>query len=114
MQAFDVSQLLEERGRTPRAYLEFLRVPAMSAGVYELKAGAEDPQRPHTEDELYYVVRGRGRVRVGAEERGVEPGMVVFVEAGAGHRFFDITEDLALLVVFSPAEYARAPRKADW
>lgn len=114
MRAFEISKLVEERGRSARAYLEFLRVPAMSMGVYELAAGADDPQQPHTEDEVYYVLGGRASVRVGEEERRVEAGTVLFVEAGAPHRFFDITEDLTLLVFFAPAEHARAARKADW
>jgi hypothetical protein len=47
---------------TGAPYLEFLRVPAMSAGLYLLDAGADDPQTPHAEDELYYVVSGRGHL----------------------------------------------------
>ncbi len=31
----------------------------MSAGIYVLPSGGTDPQNPHKEDELYYVVRGR-------------------------------------------------------
>jgi quercetin dioxygenase-like cupin family protein len=38
----------------------------------------------------------------------VEPGMVIFVAAGEEHRFAEVTEDLALLVVFGPAEGSRA------
>ena len=42
-----------------KLYREFLRVPAMSAGLYVLPAGGTDLQKPHHEDEMYYVVRGR-------------------------------------------------------
>ena len=76
----------------------------MSAGVYVLPAGAADPQRPHKEDELYYVIRGKARMRVGIEERAVSSGSVIFVEAKAEHCFFDITEELVVLVLFAPAE----------
>jgi mannose-6-phosphate isomerase-like protein (cupin superfamily) len=38
----------------------------------------------------------------------VEPGSVVFVPAGEGHKFTDITEDLALVVVFAPRYESRA------
>jgi hypothetical protein len=41
-----------------KSHLEFLRVPAMSAGVYVLLAGARDPQQPNHQDEIYYVVWG--------------------------------------------------------
>jgi quercetin dioxygenase-like cupin family protein len=76
----------------------------MSAGLYVLAAGATDPQRPHHEDELYYVVRGRARFRAGDEDRGVSAGTVLFVAAKIEHRFYDIKEELAVLVFFAPAE----------
>ncbi len=87
-----------------RLYHEFLRVPDLSAGLYVLDAGATDPQSPHTEDELYYVVAGRGMVSVGGETRPIVPGSLVFVAAHVAHRFHDIAERLELLVVFGPAE----------
>jgi mannose-6-phosphate isomerase-like protein (cupin superfamily) len=100
---FEVEQLLANV--TPdRRYHEFLRVSAMSSGLYVLPAGATDRQSPHKEDETYYVVRGRGKIRIGDKETPVTQGSVVFVEANAEHRFFDIEEDLVLLVVFAPAE----------
>ena len=102
MEAFDLARLLSSHSEEP--YLEFLRVPSLSVGIYALPAGAADPQQPHTEDEVYHVVGGRARIRVGAEDRGVEAGTVVFVEAGVEHRFYAIEEDLIVLVFFAPAE----------
>ena len=89
------------------SYAEFLRVADLSAGVYRLAAGAVDPQQPHTEDELYFVVRGRAIIRVGEQDREVARGDLVFVAAGVEHRFHTITEDLQVLVVFGPAEYSK-------
>lgn len=95
-----------ERAAAGHAYREFLRVPSMSAGVYTLGAGAIDTQSPHREDEVYYVVRGRARMRAGAEDRIVVQGTVIFVAAGVEHRFYDIVEELSVLVLFAPAESA--------
>ena len=92
------------RAQSGKLYREFLRVPAMSAGLYVLAPGATDPQRPHHEDEMYYVVRGRGRFRAGDEDREISTGSVLFVAAEVEHRFHDITEELAILVFFAPAE----------
>ena len=94
----------KRREQSGKRYLEFLRVPAMSAGVYVLPAGGTDPQSPHLEDEMYYVVRGRARMRAGSEDQAVSAGSVIFVAAGVEHRFFDITEELVVLVFFAPAE----------
>ena len=105
--AWDVASLDGRRRATGRAYLEFLTVPDLSAGLYVLEAGEEDRQRPHTEDEIYAVVSGRGRLRMGDEDVAVGPGSVAFVAAGVEHRFHDITERLAILVAFGPAEGSR-------
>jgi mannose-6-phosphate isomerase-like protein (cupin superfamily) len=97
-------EIEEQRAQSGKPYREFLRVPAMSAGLYVLPAGATDRQQPHREDEVYYVVRGRARFRAGSEDREVCPGSVIFVAAEVDHRFYDIAEELAVLVVFAPAE----------
>ncbi len=101
---FELDRLEQQRALAGKSYLEFLRVPTMSAGVYTLPAGATDPQKPHKEDEMYYVVRGRARMRVGAEDRSISQGSVIFVAAEVEHRFYDIAEELVLLVFFAPAE----------
>jgi mannose-6-phosphate isomerase-like protein (cupin superfamily) len=104
MKAHELDDLLA--GDTPPGseYREFLRVPQMSAGIYRIAAGEADPQSPHREDELYWVLSGRATIRVGEEERPVRAGSSVFVAAGVEHRFHRIEEDLVVLVVFAPAE----------
>jgi mannose-6-phosphate isomerase-like protein (cupin superfamily) len=104
MQTFDLDGLLAEREKNDRPWLEFLRGAALSVGIYHLKAGQPDPQQPHTEDEVYYVLGGRASFRAGKEERGVGPGTLIFVERAVEHRFFDVTEDLTVLVFFAPPE----------
>jgi mannose-6-phosphate isomerase-like protein (cupin superfamily) len=99
-----LSDIEEQRASNGTPYHEFLRVLSMSAGLYVLAAGATDRQQPHREDEIYCVLRGRGRFAAGAEDREVYAGSVIFVAAEVEHRFYDITEELAILVLFAPAE----------
>lgn len=106
MQAFDLDQLVSEQQGSGRAYLEFLRVPSMSLGIYQLPAGSTDPQKPHTEDEVYYIAQGQGVIRVGDEDQTVQPGSIVFVAKNVEHRFHTITESLTVIVFFAPAEYS--------
>src|ERR1700746_3243173 len=101
---YDLRSISAERARAGKLYQEFLRVPALSVGVYVLPAGGTDPQKPHNEDEVYYVVRGRARMRVGEEEHTVQSGSVIFVATEVDHGFFDISEELEVLVLFAPAE----------
>jgi quercetin dioxygenase-like cupin family protein len=49
-------------------------------------------------------VRGRARCTADREDREVSGGSVIFVAAEVEHRFYDITEELAVLVFFAPAE----------
>lgn len=101
---FHIDELSRERSNKGKLYFEFLRVPAMSAGVYVLPKGATDPQKPHREGEMYYVVRGRARMQIGSEHAEVRAGSVTFVEAELEHRFYNIEEELEVLVFFAPAE----------
>jgi quercetin dioxygenase-like cupin family protein len=101
---YKVAEIDQQRAPAGKRYMEFLRVPAMSAGLYVLAAGSVDPQQPHHEDEMYYVVRGRARFQAGDEDRDVSAGSVIYVAAQVEHRFYDIEEELAVLVFFAPAE----------
>jgi mannose-6-phosphate isomerase-like protein (cupin superfamily) len=108
MQAYTLRDALERQRSGGDPWLELLSVPDLSAGLYVLAAGAADRQRPHTEDEVYVVVAGRGRFTSGGETRDVGGGDVLFVPAREPHRFHDIEEELRLVVVFGPAEGSRA------
>lgn len=107
MEIHGLADLLGRRTASGAAYLEFQRSADLSTGLYVLSAGGVDRQQPHTEDEIYYVVSGTGRITVDAEEAQVGPGSIVCVGAGVPHRFHDIAEELRLLVVFGPAEVSR-------
>jgi mannose-6-phosphate isomerase-like protein (cupin superfamily) len=107
MDAFELSEVAAEREASGRPYLEFITAPDLSVGLYVLAAGQPDRQQPHTEDEVYYVVSGRGRLTVGDATRDVLPGSIVFVAATVPHNFHDIVEDLTLFVAFGPAEGSR-------
>jgi mannose-6-phosphate isomerase-like protein (cupin superfamily) len=102
--AHDLAELVDRQARLSDPYVEFIRHPDISVGLYVLPAGAIDRQSPHGEDEVYYVVEGRGRITVGKEVREVSPGSVVHVARTVPHRFHDIVEDMHILVVFAPAE----------
>jgi mannose-6-phosphate isomerase-like protein (cupin superfamily) len=106
--AVDLRPLLEALRGGEDPWTEFLRVPDLSLGLYRLAAGAVDPQTPHAEDEIYFVLAGRARLEVEGRSLPAAQGAVLYVPARARHRFLDIREDLELLVVFAPAEGSRA------
>lgn len=101
--------LADQHAAAGKPYLEFLRTPDLSAGLYILEVGGIDRQSPHTEDEIYVVMSGHGRLTMGDDDVAADPGCVLFVAAGVEHRFHDIMERLELLVAFGPAEESRQP-----
>lgn len=90
-------------------WVEQLRAADLSVGTYSIPAGGVDDQQPHTEDEIYLVTAGRATFEAGGDRVQVGPGTVLYVPAGEPHRFADVTGDLAVVVVFAPAEGSRAP-----
>jgi mannose-6-phosphate isomerase-like protein (cupin superfamily) len=89
-------------------WVEQLRVADLSVGTYSVRAGGTDDQVPHTEDEIYVVMSGQGVLLAGGDRAELGPGAVVFVAAHEEHRLTEITEDLAVLVLFAPAEGSRS------
>ncbi len=97
------------RAATDGYAAEVLRSDLLSVGLYLLPAGGTDDQTPHDEDEVYYAVRGRATLRVGAEDHPVNPGTLLFVPAHAVHFFHEITDELILVVFWAPPEGSGAP-----
>jgi mannose-6-phosphate isomerase-like protein (cupin superfamily) len=104
---YRLDSLAREQRQGAAPYLEFLREQSMSSGLYVLPAGAVDNQSPHSEDEIYVVLRGAASITAGDETRDIAANDVIFVPAGVVHRFHDIVEDLSLVVVFAPPESNR-------
>ncbi len=110
--AFDLADLVGRLATDRHDFAEFFRAPTgtLSLTVARWPAGSVDDQQPHTEDEVYYVASGRGTLTIGDEVVEVRPGSVAYVAAGVEHRFGDISEDLEVLVFWSPARHSNAPR----
>lgn len=88
-------------------YRELLRGTELSVGIYSLPAGAFDPQSPHAEDEIYYILEGYGTLKVGQLDHPAVPGAMIYVPAGTTHRFHSIRQSIVAMVVFAPPEGTR-------
>ena len=105
---FHADDLLKAQQASGKLYHEFLRVPDMSAGLYVLPAGGTDPQQPHSEDEMYYVIRGKGKFSYDGNDVDAVAGSVLYVPKQIEHSFHSIEEDLVILVFFAPEEGSKA------
>ena len=99
-QVFDSDELMAKVAGPEAKIFEFLRVPALSVSIYRLPVGCKDMQAPHMEDEVYYVMEGKARLRVEEKVHDISPGSILYVRATTAHSFFDIEEDLTVLAFF--------------
>jgi mannose-6-phosphate isomerase-like protein (cupin superfamily) len=98
--AFDLAKIVSKAETQEAPYLEFLRVPSLSAGIYTLEVGSTDTQTTHDEDEVYFVLKGRGTITLGGQPQAIAQGSILYVPADTEHEFTEISEDLSLLVFF--------------
>lgn len=104
MDIFEIERLIDDSLVSDNAYQEFLRVSALSMGLYSLKSRQIDAQGPHNEAEVYFVVSGKAHIMVAEEIQTVRAGSIIHVPAKVAHKFIDISEDLQVLVFFAPPE----------
>ena len=95
-------------GAEPNHWIVHLSSDDLSLGTYCIPAGGLDDQTPHTEDEIYVVRSGRATLNTDSGTAEIAPGSVIFVPVGETHTFTDVTEDLALVVIFAPRYGSRA------
>ena len=107
MRVIEGAGLYTDPGTDENHWVEQFRTDDLSVGTYSIAAGGVDDQSPHTEDEVYVVTSGRARIETPEAGAEVGPGTVIYVPANEEHRFVNVTEDLAVLVLFAPAEYSR-------
>ena len=98
LRPFDIEGARERLGASG-GYEIVNESPGLEIGVYVLVAPEPDRQQPHEDDEVYYVLEGRGTLDVEGETVELQEGHAVFVPAHAEHRF-SAYELLSLLVVF--------------
>ena len=111
MKVVDGAGRYTDPGSEDVSWIEHLRVEYLSVGTYSIPEGGTDGQSPHTEAEIYVVRQGRATLETDDGNAVVGPGSVVYVPANENHRFVDVAEDFAVLVLFAPAEYSRAGEK---
>ncbi len=104
IELFAEQMLLDKQDELEKPYLSFFNNDHMMMGIYTLKAGAQDGQSPHKIDEAYYVLEGKAKFEVAETKMDISPGSIIFVKANAPHKFYEIEEDLRLLVFFAKHE----------
>ena len=75
--------------------------------LVEIPVGIEIPEHTHeTQDDILYPLQGKGIMWVdGDGEFSLEPGLIVRVPKGTKHKIFNVSEDMLIYDVFSPATF---------
>ena len=99
--SFSVEELYKKAKENGGSYLKFIDNEQLSSGIYQLKAGELDEQKPHEWDEIYYVLEGRAQLKVEDKVYDASAGAILFVAAQIQHSFINIEEDIKILVFFA-------------
>jgi mannose-6-phosphate isomerase-like protein (cupin superfamily) len=97
---FDTNEYVKELKNNEVYFHTFLNKNTLAAGILVLKPGEEDTQTPHEFDEVYYVVRGDGFLKINKKNYSISEGKVFFVSKDVEHYFFGNSKDLVVLYFF--------------
>jgi mannose-6-phosphate isomerase-like protein (cupin superfamily) len=98
---FDTKEYLNEIKKNKNEYFHtFINRQSLAAGILFLKPREKDTQTPHDSDEIYYVIRGDGYLKIKKKDYPVSEGKVFFVAKNVEHYFFGNTKDLEALYFF--------------
>ena len=81
-------------------FVDFLNTKSLEAGIIKLRKDQRDIQTSHPLDELYYIIRGDGFIRIGGKSQPVNKGTIIFVPAQIDHNFYGNKGDLVILYIF--------------
>lgn len=98
---FDVKKYMDEIKNSDEYFHTFINRVNIAAGVLVLEPGKEDTQEPHASDELYYVIRGDGFLKINDKDYAVSEGRAYYVQKNIPHKFFGNKKELVVLYFFS-------------
>jgi len=97
---FDTKQYIDEIRKNDNYFRTFINRETLAAGVLVLQPGEEDTQTPHDFDEVYYVVKGDGFLKINKKDYPISEGKMYFVQKDVAHYFFGNTKELIVLYFF--------------
>jgi mannose-6-phosphate isomerase-like protein (cupin superfamily) len=97
-QIFDLDTFLSNFPKS-RYFFDVLDTPTMAVGIINLKKDQEDTQQPHTSDEIYYVISGRGTIEIDGIKNEVNPGKIIYIPKKISHSFNAISDELIVLYI---------------
>ena len=97
---FDTNQYIDEIRKNENYFHTFIDRENLAVGVLVLQPGEEDTQTPHDSNEVYYIVKGDGFLKINKKDYSVLEGKVFFVQKDIEHYFFGNKKELIVLYFF--------------
>ncbi len=97
---FNTNEYIEKLKKSNDYFHTFINRQTLAAGVLVLQPGEEDTQTPHDSDEVYYVIKGDGYLKINKKDYAVSEGKMFFVQKNIPHNFFGNKKELAVLYFF--------------
>jgi len=101
---FDTNQYIDKIRKNENYFHTFINRETLAAGVLVLQPGEEDTQTPHDSDEVYYIVKGDGFLKINKKDYPISEGKVFFVQKDIEHYFFGNKKELTVLYFFGGSD----------
>ena len=101
---YDVSKYIEKIKKSDEYFHTFINLESLAAGVLVLEPGEEDTQVPHESDEVYFILKGNGFLKIKDKDYPVTANKMYFVAKGVEHFFHGNTKELVVLYFFGGSD----------
>jgi mannose-6-phosphate isomerase-like protein (cupin superfamily) len=95
-----LDDMIADLDDTGSRFLNVFSNKGLDIGILRIKVGEKDTQLPHSENEVYFVVEGKGSIEIDGKINPVKNNDFIFVPAKANHRFIVDNQDLVVIYFF--------------
>lgn len=96
---YELNNVLTDLETQGGYFIDVVSRRGIQAGIMRLHDGEDDTQGPHSVDEVYYVIKGSGLIKINGEDRSIKQGTSIFVPAKTEHKFHGNSQDLVIFYV---------------
>lgn len=97
---YDISEYIKKIKNSDDYFFTFINKQSLATGVLVLEPGEEDTQEPHESDEVYFIIKGDGFLKINNKDYPVEPNKMYFVAQKVPHYFHGNSKELVVLYFF--------------
>jgi len=101
---FDVSGYIDKIKNSDGYFHTFINKQSLAAGVLVLQPGDKDTQEPHESDEVYFIIKGDGFLKIKNRDYPLSPNKAYFVGEKVAHYFHGNSKELVVLYFFGGSD----------